>query len=152
MRSTYRNVTTHTAVWLALLLATIPAAYAASMHDLVFSGDASFNGPHGGQPIHVAVVQTDTGDVVALASGTVSKGGDPAFSFDFPATLEDGKAYEVDYWIDSNFGGGAVGTCDPKTRDHQWRVALGTVTGNVAHKESHRPAETADVCAVFSKQ
>ena len=140
------------AIVFALVLAGNPAAYAASMRDLVFSGDASFNGPHGGQPVQVAVVRTDTGEVVALASDTVSKSGDPAFSFDFPGTLEDGKAYEVDYWIDSNFGGGTVGTCDPKTQDHQWRVPLGTVTGNVAHKESHRPAETADVCAVFSKQ
>jgi len=138
---------------LALVLAAwgIAGAAAAQSYDLTFSGDASFHGAHGGQPIHVAVVETDGDRVVALASGTVSKSDDPAFSFDFPGALMAGKSYEVDYWIDSNFGGGSTGTCDAKGHDHQWRVALGTVSGNLDHTEMHRPAETTDVCDVFRR-
>lgn len=122
---------------------------AAAGSNLVFSGDASFNGAHGGQPIHVAVVESDTGKVVAKQSGTVSKTADPSFSFEFDGVLEDGKPYEVHYWIDSNFGGGTVGTCDPKAHDHQWNVSLGTVNGDISHTEKHRPAETSDVCDTF---
>ncbi len=122
---------------------------AAGTSDLTFSGDASFHGAHGGQPIHVAVVSVDDGEVVATQSGTVSKTADPSFSFTFSDVLEDGKVYEVHYWIDSNFGGGSVGVCDPKARDHQWNVSLGTVTGDVSHTEKHRPAETSDVCETF---
>jgi hypothetical protein len=133
----------------AVLLPGGPKAMAAETSDLVFSGDVSFHGAHGGQPIHVAVVSVDDGKVVATQSGTVSKTADPSFSFTFPGVLENGKAYEVDYWIDSNFGGGTVGVCDPKAHDHQWKVPLGTVSGNVALREKHRPAETSDVCASF---
>jgi hypothetical protein len=133
----------------ALLLGGGSTAMAAGSSDLIFSGDSSFNGPHGGQAISVAVVRTDDGAVVAEQSGTVSKTADPSFSFTFPGVLEDGKAYEVHYWIDSNFGGGTVGVCDPKAHDHQWNVPLGTVNGNVTHMEKHRPAETSDVCDTF---
>jgi hypothetical protein len=133
----------------AALLLGVPAATAAGTSDLEFSGDGSFHGAHGGQPIHVAVVRTDDGTVVAKQSGTVSKTADPSFSFTFAGVLEDGKAYEVDYWIDSNFGGGTVGVCDPKAHDHQWKVPLGTVSGSVSLRDKHRPAETSDVCATF---
>jgi len=152
MQSIHKRRSARLVALLATLLYGIAGAMAAQAHDLTFSGDASFHGPHGGQPIHVAVVQADTGKVVALASGTVSKTADPAFSFDFPGALMDGKSYEVDYWIDSNFGGGTVGTCDPKSHDHQWHVVLGAATGNVSHTETHRPAETGDVCDTFSGQ
>jgi len=133
----------------AVLLLGGLTAMAAGTSDLVFSGDGSFHGAHGGQPIHVAVVRTDDGEVVAKQSGTVSKTADPSFSFTFAGVLENGKTYEVDYWIDSNFGGGTVGVCDPKARDHQWKVPLGTVSGSVALRDKHRPAETSDVCETF---
>ena len=42
-----------------------------------------------------------------------------------------------------------VGVCDPKAHDHQWKVPLGTVSGSVALRDKHRPAETSDVCATF---
>lgn len=133
----------------AALLLVGSAAMAAGSSDLVFIGDGSFNGAHGEQTINVAVVSTDDGEVVAEQSGTVSKTTDPAFSFTFSDALEDGKVYEVHYWIDSNFGGGSEGVCDPKGQDHQWNVSLGTVNGDVSHTEKHRPAETSDVCETF---
>jgi hypothetical protein len=133
----------------AVLLLGGSTAMAADSSDLIFSGDGSFHGAHGGQPIHVAVVRTDDGEVVATQSDTVSKTADPSFSFTFSGVLENGKPYEVHYWIDSNFGGGTEGVCDPKARDHQWNVPLGTVNANVSHTEKHRPAETSDVCETF---
>ncbi len=133
----------------SLLLGGGSAAMAAAKSNLVFSGDASFNGAHGGQAIAVAVVRVKDGKVVAKKSGTVSKTANPSFSFTFNGVLENGKAYDVDYWIDSNFGGGTKGVCDSKNHDHQWRVSLGTVSGNVTHTEKHRPAQTADVCNAF---
>lgn len=134
-----------------LLVGGSSTVMSASAGDLVFQGDASFHGAHGGQAIQVAVVESDTGKVVAKQSGTVSKTADPAFSFTFPGVLEAGKPYEVHYWIDSNFGGGTVGHCDDKSHDHQWNVSLGTVDGgNMTHVEKHRPAETSDVCKTFN--
>ena len=64
--------------------------------------------------------------------------------------LEEGEAYQVHYWIDSNFGGGTVGVCDPKANDHQWNVAIAAVAGDVTITESHNAANTVDVCTTFT--
>lgn len=118
-------------------------------HTLTFAGDASFQGAHGGQAVSVAVVRTGSGAVEATETGTVSTDADPSFSFTFEDALENGVAYEVHYWIDSNFMGGAEGVCDGPEDDHQWRVTLGTVTGDQTVTDSHRPAETESVCSSF---
>lgn len=117
--------------------------------DLVFAGDATFQGAHGGQTIAVAVVQTADGSVVETASGTVSATADPSFSFSFNDILDDGESYEIHYWIDSNFGGGAAGVCDPPANDHQWRIELGAATDDVSLTDTHRPTETEAVCSTF---
>jgi len=133
---------------LSLLLAA-PLALASGGHDLTFQGDASFGGPHGGQAIQAAVVDAETGEVVAKESASVSVDGDPAFSFDFPGALQDGKGYAVHYWIDSNFGGGSEGSCDPMKNDHQWSISLEPASDAVTHVESHNPGAQSDVCATF---
>jgi hypothetical protein len=117
--------------------------------DLVFTGDASFQGAHGGQDIEIAVVEAGGGTVVASDAGTVSATGASAFSFTFDEALEEGEAYEVHYWIDSNFGGGSAGTCDPAANDHQWSVDVASVTQDVTITDTHRPGETGDVCSTF---
>lgn len=117
--------------------------------DLTFEGDDTFQGAHGGQGIQVGVVASD-GALVASASGTVSSTAVPSFSFEFPGALLKDGAYEVHYWIDSNFAGGTEGTCDPVDDDHQWAVDLGTPTeDDVVHTESHAPAEQSAVCSTF---
>jgi len=133
----------------ASLLAGAPAALAGAAYDLGFQGDASFQGAHGGQAIEAAVVHADSGEVVARDAGTVSKSDDPSFAFTFSGALKDGESYEVHYWIDSNFGGGSAGTCDPQSNDHQWSVALGSVDGDVTHTEDHAPGEMSGVCDTF---
>ncbi len=117
---------------------------------LVFGIDASFQGPHTGHAIEVALVRASDGVVVQEQMGTVSGTADPAASFTFADLLEEGVAYDVDYWIDSNFGGGTVGVCDPKANDHQWRVAIAAVTADVIITEVHDAANTFDVCATFT--
>ncbi len=92
--------------------------------DLDFALDASFQGAHGGQEVYAAVVTALDGAVIARLSGTVSATADPTFSFSIQRALAIGTAYQVRYWIDSNFGGGTVGACDPKAIDHQWSVAV----------------------------
>ncbi|MDR5901779.1 hypothetical protein [Halomonas icarae] len=131
------------------LLLAAPLVMANDGQDLTFEGDGTFNGPHGGQEVHAAVVDVDSGDVVATESGTVSADEAPAFSFDFPGVLKEGGSYEVHYWIDSNFGGGREGACDPKGTDHQWSVSLEATSEALTHEDTHRPAEQADVCATF---
>jgi hypothetical protein len=114
--------------------------------DLTFSGDASYQGPHGGQDISVSVVRSSDGAVVATQSGMVSAATDPSFSFSFPGLLVIGIAYDVEYWIDSNFGGGDVGVCDAPDIDHQWRVNVPSVAGDVDITEAHDPGAITDVC------
>ena len=117
---------------------------------LIFEIDASFQGPHTDHAIMVAVVRTSDGAVVAQQTGSVSGTADPAFSFTSLGLLEEGEAYQVHYWIDSNFGGGTVGVCDPKANDHQWNVAIASVAGDVTITESHNAANTVDVCTTFT--
>lgn len=131
------------------LLFAAPLAIANDGHDLTFEGDGTFNGPHGGQEIHAAVVDADSGDVAATESGTVSADEAPAFSLDFPGVLKEEGSYEVHYWIDSNFGGGSEGSCDPKEIDHQWSVSLDSTSEALTHEDTHRPEEMTDVCATF---
>ncbi len=120
---------------------------------LIFQGDVSFQGPHGGDSITVAVVRTSDGAVVAQETGTVSASAffvDLPFSVTFTGLLVVGVAYEVHYWIDSNFGGGTEGVCDPKAIDHQWNVAIAAVEGNVIITETHDATMTTDVCSTFA--
>ncbi len=114
--------------------------------NFTFSGDASFQGPHGGQTIQVALVRSD---LRVTEPSVVSATADPSFSFNFPGRLNEGETYHLDYWIDSNFGGGTPETCDPPGNDHQWRTDLGVVTDDVLIEDTHRPTETDSVCATF---
>lgn len=121
----------------------------AARYDLTFSGDETFQGAHGDQPVAVVVTEQTTGAVVAADADVVSAQADPTFSFSFSNVLVEGVSYYLDYWIDSNFGGGELGTCDPPANDHQWRMEIGPVTGDVTQSDTHRPTETESVCASF---
>ncbi|WP_240724813.1 hypothetical protein [Onishia niordana] len=135
------------AVLFSALFAT--TALAAEGRDLTFQGDASFGGPHGGQSIQAALVDTESGEVLAVESGTVSATDDPAFSVTFPDALEAGGSYAVDYWIDSNFGGGMEGTCDGMQHDHQWHTPIEAADMATMHMESHDPSNQTAVCDSF---
>lgn len=114
--------------------------------DLTFTGDDSFQGAHGGQAIHVGI-KDGAGALVASDVGTVSATADPSFSFTFTNVLEENEDYDLDYWIDSNFGdSGTEGACDPPDVDHQWRIDIGAVMDDVTVNDTHRPTETEDVC------
>ncbi|TLF53146.1 hypothetical protein FEI13_03045 [Halomonas urmiana] len=132
----------------ALLLAAGPVL-ASEGHDLTFSGDGTFVAPHGGQAIQVALYDVTAGEVVATDVGTVSADEPPAFSFTFTGALKEDRLYDVHYWIDSNFGGGSEGSCDPVNVDHQWRVALTDISESLTVEVIHDPAEQAPVCTSF---
>jgi hypothetical protein len=147
----------HYSTFLALVLAyTALAACDSESTDpagpfrLTFHLDASFQGPHGGQPIAIALVRASDGSVVVEANGAVSASEDPSFTWSTGAVMQAGIDYEVHYWIDSNFGGGAVGVCDPKANDHQWSVEFLSVSNDVDFTTEHEPALTEDVCATLT--
>jgi hypothetical protein len=117
---------------------------------MTFSLDSSFQAPHGGQSINIAVLRSSDGVMVAGGDGLVSATEDPSFTFVTGAVLEDGMSYEVHYWIDSNFGVGTPGVCDAKDIDHQWKIEFQSVSGDIEWTESHQPSETEDVCSTFS--
>lgn len=132
-------------VALAALACAGPAT--GESHTLVFQGDASFHGPHGGQVIRAALVGPDT---TIVESDTVSATAVPAFEVRFDNAIKPDGTYEVDYWIDSNFGGGTEGVCDATAHDHQWRVQLPPIGSDTTYTDTHRPTETTNVCDVFA--
>ena len=143
----------------AALLVAVGACGEDPTFQVVFDIDETFLGPHADQAITVAVVRTSDGVVLDEQTGTVSATEDPedpedpkdpAFSYTSLDLLEFQEVYEVHYWIDSNFGGGTVGVCDPPANDHQWSVAIPAVAGDVTIHESHDAATLGDVCATFT--
>lgn len=116
---------------------------------LTFSLDDSFQRIHGGQPIHWALVRSADGLVVAAGGGTVSATTNPSFSLSTGAVMEKEVPYEIHYWIDSNFGGGTAGVCDPRAIDHQWSTEFLSPTNDIRFTVSHNAALTEDVCATF---
>jgi hypothetical protein len=116
---------------------------------MTFRLDASFQGAHGGQAVEIALVRAGDGSVIAQDAGTVSSTQDPTFEFTTGSVMEDGQTYEVHYWIDSNFGGGSVGVCDPPANDHQWSSEFLSVSNDIAFTTAHEPALMEEVCATF---
>lgn len=118
-------------------------------YTISFSLDASFQGPHGGQPITIAVIRSSDGFVIASGNSTVSPSLDPAYSFAPGQVLERGLDYEVHYWIDSNEGGGARGVCDPRPIDHQASVEFYAASNHINWATTHNDALNEDVCDTF---
>ncbi|WP_046079487.1 hypothetical protein [Halomonas sp. HG01] len=135
---------------LSLTLPLIAGTVLASEgQDLVFQGDTSFQGPHGGQAIQAALVDTALDETIAVETGKVSAEDAPSFAFTFPGALEADGRYAVHYWIDANFGGGTAGNCDPMQHDHQWSVTIEPGDGPVTHTERHDPSTQSAVCDTF---
>ena len=117
-------------------------------YTLTFAGDGTFAAAHAGQALRLALV-SDRGERLDVRVNTVGSG-DPAFSFTFPDALDSGASYAVDYWIDSNFEGGAAGYCDEPGIDHQWSEPIGPVEGDVDLTVAHDPSSTQRVCGTFA--
>ena len=118
-------------------------------YQLVFSLDASFQVPHGDQPIRIALVRLSDGTVIAEDSGIVSATDDPSFSFSPGDLMERGTSYAVHYWIDSNIGGGTLGVCDIATIDHQWSTEFFSVTNDKNFTTAYDPNLVEYVCNTF---
>ena len=107
--------------------------------------------PHVNQTLTAAAV-TSAGTAV-LPAGTTTVAADGMFSLPLADVLMTGVIYNVDFWIDSNFGGGTAGTCDSPAIDHQWRLAVNggaVIAGPVTVTDIHNPATIQSVCASFS--
>lgn len=116
---------------------------------MTFRLDTSFQVPHGGQMIEIALIRANDASVVVQQAGTVSATEDPSYEFTTSAVMQNGESYEVHYWIDSNFGGGTVGVCDLKAIDHQWSTEFLSVSNDISFTTAHRPSLTEDVCSTF---
>ena len=118
-------------------------------YTLTFLLDASFQAPHGGEPIRIALVRLSDGQVQAEDMGTVSATSNPSFSFTTSAIMERDTSYAVHYWIDSNIGGGTLGVCDATQFDHQWSSEFFNVTNDINFTVSYQPLLVEYVCATF---
>lgn len=114
-----------------------------------FTGDSTFQGPHGGDSLYAAIVHQGSGALVGKGRTVVSSSTQPSFELQFTDALAEGESYYLDYWLDSNFNGGTEGTCDPPENDHQWREEFPNVTDPVTFDDTHRPTETESVCSTF---
>jgi len=113
-------------------------------YQVTYSLDGSFNVPHGGQPIRIALVRATDGVVIAEDSGTVSATLNPSFTFVSGNVMERGMGYEVHFWIDSNLNG----VCDSPTTDYQRSFEILSATNDVNFTETY-PAITEAVCSTF---
>jgi hypothetical protein len=120
---------------------------------LTFVADSTYLAPHHDQPFKAALVHGSDTTAEQIVSGTVSAlGSANAISVTFSEELVIGDPYSVKLWIDSNFGGGTVGVCDPIANDHQWSFPVpntfashpGTFTA-----PAHTAATTVNVCSFF---
>jgi len=98
----------------------------AQTFNLTFNG-VSFD-PHNGDDLYVAVVRSDDSQVLATDMITLSGG---QFSFSWTDILEEGKAYHIDFYADTD----ASGTCGGA--DHIWRESIPTVADDVSVIYTH---------------
>jgi hypothetical protein len=120
---------------------------------LTFVADSSYVPPHSGQPFKAALVHgSDTTAEEILAGNVGTVAGANAISVTFSERLIIDEPYTVKLWIDSNFGGGTVGTCDPKANDHQWSFTIPSTFAShptTFTAPTHSGATTVDVCSFF---
>lgn len=108
--------------------------------DLAFNAETDF-AVHDGQPIHVAVIDEAT-DQVIMTDDQVVGGG---FWFYFTDLLEKGKSYRIDYWVDVD----GDGNCDNPPEDHMWQAFVSTVGDDVTVDVTHNTDFVASACDVF---
>lgn len=125
------------------------SGYDPGPYNLTFLLDASFQSTHGGNPIRIALVRLSDGLVMAEDMGSVSATANPSFSFTAANIMERGTSYAVHYWIDSNIGGGTLGTCDATQFDHQWSTEFFNVTNDINFTAGYQPLLVENVCATF---
>ncbi|HUJ73570.1 MAG TPA: hypothetical protein VL359_01880 [bacterium] len=119
--------------------ASSSAGMAGDQYNLDFSV-TKFN-PHNGETLAVAVVDAESGKVIAKQSGKVV---DNTASFTFSRILSKGKTYYVDFYADHNKNG----VCDDPPADHEWRLSVGPVDGNMTATMAHNVNFT-KVCSDF---
>lgn len=125
------------------------SGYDPGPYNLTFSLDASFQNTHGGDSIRIALVRLSDNLVMAEHMGTVSATMNPSFTFSVSNIMERGISYAVHYWIDSNIGGGTLGTCDATQFDHQWSTEFFYVTNDINFTAGYQPFLVENVCATF---
>lgn len=125
------------------------ADYDPGPYTLIFLLDASFQTPHGNNPIRIALVRLSDGQIQAEDMGTVSATVNPSFSFTTTAVMERNVSYAVHYWIDSNIGGGTPGTCDSTQFDQQWSTEFFNVRNDINFTAGYQPLLVEYVCDTF---
>jgi hypothetical protein len=99
------------------------------------------------------VLVRTSGAEIATGGGGIVFGPPDSLSWvlSWSVGLHLGEAYQIHYWFDSNFGGGTAGVCDAPEIDHQWKVLIPAVAGDIDVLVSHDPNAVTDVCSSFSR-
>lgn len=118
---------------------------------LTFTGDSTFEGPHAGNTFTTGLVKGSDSKAEDVKTGTVASAGSPAFSVTFDHEVVIGEPFTVKLWIDSNFGGGTAGTCDPTANDHQWSYDVPTSFAShpTTLTVTHTTNNLTSVCSFF---
>lgn len=100
--------------------------------DVALTFDLTFDGvsyaPHNGDDLYLAVVRTDDSEVLATDMVNISGG---EFSFSWTDILEEGTAYHIDFYADTDDNGTCGGA------DHIWREVIPAVTDDVTVVNTH---------------
>ncbi len=109
-------------------------------YELTFTG-SGFD-PHDGDTLHAALIDAATGAVVVRALTIVAHG---SFTIRWPAILQPGHSYRVDYYADVNNNG----RCDGPPIDHMWSVAVPAFSGRTRVAVTHNTDFDVQACAKF---
>ena len=114
--------------------------------DLDVTIPASYPTVHAGQPYAMALVEGVDGVEQETQLGLIASSGEVVVTF--ADLLAEGVDYEIHVWIDSNFGGGAAGTCEgaPDFFDHQWLYEAGQFVDDGTFTLPDHNTTFTDVC------
>ena len=83
--------------------------------ELTIVGDASFQGPHGGDVLTRVTRRTGApADEYQRSIGAILSPSVGTIGFSGRTSVRLGEAYQIYLWIDSNIGGGTVGFVTPR--------------------------------------
>lgn len=121
--------------------------------DIVVSGDSAFGHKYAGKRFNAMLLLKESGNFLSWGREWVSDEELPVL-FIFGDKIYEGHDYVLKFWVDSNFGGGRVGPCDPPDIDHQWQMEITDVSGDVnLHNISPpSPDDFEPVCDAFNAQ
>ena len=167
-RTPWSHTARHESVLILLLLVCLLTLHCDDGDTIIDSGSGPFSlrfslagdfQQYGGQTVSWALLRSDNGEKLVTGAGTISATANPPYTVDTGDVMSFGVPHQMQFWIDSNIGGGTPGECDPVVRDEdgeiiesfdmQWISPFGGVTDDLVFIAIHNPDQVQNVCGTF---